>query len=156
MIPRIANRSHDRRVDQVLRRLGSDIPPTGMEERIKARLAYERAHRSMSHAPRSVFLGIPRVAFGLGAGAVACFGIVAGSIYHSHSIQPVLPGLGSPAASQGVGPASVARPADRPISPAAASRPRSVRHLPEGRAVISPQSQKPAGVAIPKTPAAQH
>lgn len=156
MNPRIANRDHDRRVDQVLRRIGLAIPPAGMEERIRARIACERANARIAAAPRSLFFGIPRFAFGVGTTAVVCFGIVAGSVYHSHSSQPVLPGIVAHPPAKGMGAAGAARPADRHVSPAPSSRPRSVRrNTPEGRAVISPQSQKPAGVALPKTPAVQ-
>ena len=153
MTPHIANRNHDRLIDQVLRRIGSAIPPEGMEDRIRARLARERVKHSISE--RSLFSGVPRLAFGTAGIAIACFGIVAGSVHHSHRIQPVLPGFGSHSSSEGMGAANAVRPADRPVSPSPAGRPRSVRPLPEGRAVISRQPQKPAGVAVPKAPAAQ-
>jgi hypothetical protein len=152
MNPRIAgNDNHDRRIDHVLRRIGSANPPEGMEGRIRTRLAREQAKQATSR--RSLFSGVPRLAFGAAAGAIACFGIVVGSVRHSHNIQPVLPGVEPHSSAAGMGSASAARPADRPVSPSPAGRPRSVRRVPEGRAVISPQSQKPAGVAIPKTPA---
>lgn len=154
MNPHIAdNRNHDRRIDQVLRRIGSATPPEGLEQRITARLARERANAAAPGG--SFFFGIPRIALGAAATAIVCFGVVIGSVRHSHSIQPVLPGVQPHSSSGGIGSASAAHPADRPVSPSPAGRPRSVRRLPEGRAVISPQSQKPAGVAVPKTPAAQ-
>jgi hypothetical protein len=156
MNSRIAKRNHDRLIDQVLRRIGSSTPPAGMEDRVIARLSRERTNLQVSAPSGLAFLGIPRFAVGLAAAAVACFGIVAGSVHHSHSIQPVLPGVGSHSSSDGMGAANAVRPADRPVSPSPGGRPRSVRRLPEGRAVISPQSQKPTGVAVPKVPAAQH
>lgn len=156
MNPHIADdRNHDHRIDQVLRRIGSATPPEGMEGRIRARLARERSKAQFTSSSRPLFFGIPRLAFGAAAGAIACFGIVVGSIHHSHRIQPVLPGIEPHSASGGVGSAGAARPADRPVSPLPSGRPRSVRRLPEGRAVISPQSQKPPGVAVPKNPAQQ-
>ena len=147
--------NHDGRIDQVLRRIGSAAPPEGMEGRIRARLAQERSTAQFASSSRSLFLGIPRVAFGAAVGAIACVGIVAGSIHHSHRIQPILPGIEPHSAAGGVGSAGSARPAYRPVSPSPSGRPRSVRRLPEGRAVISPQSQKPAGVAVPKNPSQQ-
>ena len=154
MNPRIAgNGNYNRLIDRALRRIGSAAPPEGMEGRIRARLAGERM--KLAASGHSLFSGIPRLAFGAAATAIACFAIVAGSVHHSHRIQPVLPGIAAPPASEGMGAANAVRPADRPVSPSPAGRPRSVRKLPEGRAVISPESQKPAGVAVPKIPAAQ-
>ncbi|HZD49002.1 MAG TPA: hypothetical protein VE178_09670 [Silvibacterium sp.] len=154
MKPRVAHTSHnhDHRIDQALRRIGSATPPEGMEDRITARLARERSRTHAARSGRLLFLGIPRMALGAAAGAVACVGIVVGSVSHSHRIQPVLPGIGTHSSSAGMGSANAARPADRPVSPSPTERPRSVRRLQGGRAVISPQSQKPAGVAVPKTP----
>jgi hypothetical protein len=154
MNPRIASEhSHDRLIDEVFHRIGSAIPPAGMEDRIKARLVHESSKAQASAAGRSLFFGFPRIAFGAAAAAITCVVIVIGSVRHSHSIQPVLPGVEPHSSSAGIGSAGAARPADRPVTPS--GRPRSVRRLPEGRAVISPQSQKPAGVAVPRTPAAR-
>jgi hypothetical protein len=154
MNPRIAgNRNYDRLIDHVLRRIGSATPPEGMEGRIRTRLARERARVAGSGS--SLFLGIPRLAFGAAGTAIACFGIVVGSVHHSHRIQPVLPGIPASPSSDGMGSANAIRPAEHPVSPSPTGRPRSVRKLPEGRAVISPESQKPAGVAVPRMPAAQ-
>jgi len=156
MNPRIANRNHDRLIDQALRRIASATPPEGMGDRITARLARERANLQHHQAGRSLFFGIPRLAFGMAAAAVACFGIVAGSVHHSHISQPRLPGF-TPSVStdDGLGSAGTARPADRPVTASPTGRPRSVRRSTEGRAVISTPSQKPAGVAVPKTPASE-
>jgi hypothetical protein len=141
----------DGHIDQVLRQLGSVTPRPGIEDRIMARLAQEeRAQAGQSR--RIHFFAIPRFAIGAAAGALACLAIVAGSVSHSRRIQPILPGIGTHPAYPGVGTAGAERPADRPVTPSPAGRPRSVRRLPEGRAVISPQSQKPAGVAVPKAP----
>ncbi len=145
------SQNHDRRINEALRRLGSATPPPGIEDRIKTRLA--QAHGAQSApAPGRRFFVIPRFAFGAAAAAIACAAIVAGSVSHSHRIQPVLPGFVSPPSSGAVGSAGAARPANHPIEPSPAGRPRSVRRLPAGRAVISPQSQKPAGVAVPRSP----
>lgn len=138
-------------IDQTLRHLGSATPRPGIEDRISTRLAHEQSRLHAARASHARFLGIPRFAIGAAAGALACAAIVAGSVNHSRRIQPVLPGIGAPPAS-GVGAAAGERPAIRPIEPSPTGRARSVRRLPEGRAVISPQSQKPAGVAVPKTP----
>jgi hypothetical protein len=154
MNPRIAsNSSHDRLIDQVLRRIGSTLPPEGMEDRITGRLIRERSRAQVAPSGRWLFFGIPRVAFGAAAAAIGSFAIIIGSVHHSHSIQPMLPGVEPHSSSAGIGSAGAARPADRPVTPSPAGRPRSVRRLPEGRAVISPQAQKPAGVAVPRTPA---
>jgi len=152
MNPRIANRNHDRLIDQALRRIGSATPPEGMGARITARLARERVNLQHHQAGRSLFFGVPRLAFGVAAAAIVCFGIVVGSVRHSHSNQPRLPGFNPPVSSDGLGSAGVARPADRPVTASPNGRPRSVRRSTEGRAVISTPSQKPAGVAVPKTP----
>jgi hypothetical protein len=151
MIPRVAHttRNHDRQIDEALRRLGSATPPHGIEDRIKLRLAQARMSEQ---EPRSRFFAIPRFAFGAAAGALGCVAIVVGSINHSHRIQPTLPGIVARPSATGLGSAGAARPANHPIEPGPTERPRSVRRLPQGRAVISPQSQRPAGVAVPKSP----
>jgi hypothetical protein len=151
MTPRVAHTSqnHDHQIDEALRRLGSTTPPVGFEDRIKLRLAQARIS---DQEPRSRFFAIPRFAFGAAAGALACVAIVVGSVYHSRVTQPTLPGIVARPSSSGLGSAGAARPANHPIEPGPTERPRSVRRLPQGRAVISPQSQKPAGVAVPKSP----
>jgi hypothetical protein len=155
--------NYDRIIDQTLRRLGSATPAAGIEDRISARLAQEQSREQSKAmgAGRGRFFAVPRFAvlprFAVGAAvALACVAIVLGSVNHSRRIQPALPGIGPHQDSSGVGAAGAARPANRPVSPSPAEHPRSVRHLPEGRAVISPQSQKPAGVAVPKTPPPTH
>jgi hypothetical protein len=144
------SQNHDRSINEALRQIGSAVPPLGIEDRIKTRLAYAQKTES-AQAPRR-FFAIPRFAFGTAAAALACAAIVVGSVSHSHRIQPVLPGLVGQPLSGAVGSAGAARPANHPIEPSPAGRPRSVRRLPAGRAVISPQSQKPSGVAVPKSP----
>ena len=145
------DRSSDRMIDQALHRLGSATPRPGIEDRISTRLAHEQSRLQAAAIHRVRFFGIPRFAIAGAAGALACAAIVVASVNHSRRMQPVLPGIVAQPSS-GVGAAAGERPAIRPIEPSPAGRPRSVRHLPEGRAVISPQSQKPAGVAVPKTP----
>ena len=152
MNPRVAHTSqnYDRQINETLRQLGSATPPRGIEDRIKMRLA--QAQRTQTtREPHYRFFAIPRFAFGA-AGALACVAIVVGSVGHSHKIQPAMPGIMAHPASSGLGSAGAARPASHPVEPSPTGRPRSVRRLPQGRAVISPQSQKPAGVAVPKTP----
>ena len=147
------SQNHDRRINEALRRLGSATPPPGIEDRIKTRLAQAQSAHS-APAPGRRFFVIPRFAFGAAAAAIACAAIVAGSVSHSHRIQPVLPGIAAqpPSSPGGMGSAGAARPASHPVEPSPTGRARSVRRLPAGRAVISPQSQKPAGVAVPKSP----
>ena len=145
------DRPSDHMIDQALHRLGSATPPPGIEDRISTRLAQEQSRLHAVTIHRARFFGVPRFAIGAAAGVLACMAIVVASVSHSHKTQPVLPGIVTQPSS-GVGAAAGERPAIRPIEPSPAGRPRSVRRLPEGRAVISPQSQKPAGVAVPKTP----
>jgi hypothetical protein len=154
MNPRVApnNQKFDRRIDQVLHQLGSAAPAPGMEDRINTRLARERSKMQTAKSGQARFFGIPRFAIGAVAGALACVAIVVATVNHSHRLQPTLPGFVARPSSSGMGSAGAERPADRPVSPSPTGRPRSVRHLSGGRAVISPQSQKPAGVAVPKTP----
>jgi hypothetical protein len=153
------NSHHDQRIDETLRRLGSVTPPTGFEDRVHARLAHSRltsvrGSEMQTGAAKSIRLSlIPRFAFGAVAAALACVAIVAGSVNHSRRILPVAPGIQLPTGSSGIGAASAAHIATRPVSPSPDGRARSVRQLPGGRAVISPQTQKPAGIAVPKTPA---
>jgi hypothetical protein len=143
---------YNQRIDLTLQRLGSADPIPGMEDRIHARLARQEA--ASLRSPRS--FSLPRFAFATAAGAVACVAIIAGSISHSHRILPTAPGIQLPAgSSSGLGAASAAHAATRPVAPAPNARPRSMRKTVNGRAVISPEAQKPAGVAVPKVPAPQ-
>jgi hypothetical protein len=149
MIPRVAHTTqNDQRIDEALRRLGSATPRHGMEERIKLRLSQALSEQ----APRSRFFAIPRFALGAAAGALACVAIVVGSVYHSRATQPTLPGIVARPSTTGLGSAGAARPASHPVEPGPTERPRSVRRVPQGRAVISPQSQRPTGVAVPRSP----
>ncbi len=143
---------HDPRINQVLRQLGAVAPRPGIEDRIMARLAQQQSQTEADNRRRAYFFGMPRFAFGVAAGTLACAAIIAGSISHSHRIQPSLPGILSQPAASGVGSAGAERPANRPVEPSPNGRPRSVRRMNEGRAVISPESQKRAGVAVPRTP----
>jgi hypothetical protein len=147
-----AKRTCDQRIDQVLRRLGSVTPAAGIEDRISARLVREHSRSQAATTGRVRFFGVPRFAIGVAAGAFACVAIVAGSVNHSRRIQPTMPGVGLQPMSSGIGAAGAEHRAERPVSPSPAGRPRSVHHLSEGRAVISSQSQKPAGVVVPKNP----
>jgi hypothetical protein len=143
---------YNRRIDLALQRLGSADPARGLEGRISARLAREEA--ASLRAPRS--FSLPRFAFATMAAAVACVAIIAGSVNHSRRILPTAPGIQLPAGpSSGLGAASAAHVATRPVAPSPNERPRSMRKTVNGRAVISPEAQKPAGVAVPKNPAPQ-
>ncbi len=148
---------HSQRIDQVLRQLGSATPVAGIEDRIAARLA--RAEAEPPHAFRYFgrrYFGLPRFAFVTAAGALACMAIVAGSVSHSHRILPTVPGIQLPAASSsGLGAASAAHIATKPVAPSPNERPRSIRKTVNGRAVIAPEAQRPAGVAVPRNPAPQ-
>lgn len=139
--------NHDEQIDRTLRALGSVTPAAGMEERILVRLAQAKARNKARR-----FLGLPQLAFGMVAAAMASAIIVVGSVSHSRHMLPVAPGLHIPSASQpGVGAASAAHVASQPVTSLPQDRPRSVRKTVNGRAVISPQAKKPAGIAVPKT-----
>lgn len=137
--------SHEDRIDRALRRLATAEPRQGLEARILTRL--ERAAREK--APR--FFNLPRLAAMFAAAGTVCAMIVAGSVTHSHRILPVAPGVQLPGISQpGVGAASAARVAPRPVKVPPKERPRSVRKTENGRAVISPDAKKHGGVPAPK------
>lgn len=151
-----AQQNYDQRIDRTLRRLGSVTPAAGIEDRISARLAREQSKAQPRSASRARFFAVPRFAtqFALGAaaGVLACVAIIAGSVNHSRRILPTVPGVQLPAGSSGMGAASATHMANQPVSAPPQGRARSVRQAAGGRAVISPQTQKPAGVAVPKTP----
>ncbi|MFY9938198.1 MAG: hypothetical protein WAK33_15070 [Silvibacterium sp.] len=158
MNPRLepTNQNYDQRIDQALRRLGSVEPAAGIEDRISARLAQEHSKARSGKATGTRFFAVPhypaRFALTAIAAGLACFAIVAGSVNHSRRIQPTVPGISLHQTSSGMGTAGAAHPANQPVTPPPSGRPRSVRQLPEGRAVISPETQKANGVAVPKTP----
>ena len=138
--------NYNEKIDRALRLLGSAAPAPGMEDRVLARL--ERAQ--LMAEPRR-FFSLPQLAFGMAAAVMACVLIVAGSVSHSRHMLPVAPGLHLPGESQpGVGAASAAHVAPAPVTALPQDRPRSVREATNGRAVISPQAKKPAGIAVPK------
>ncbi|HEX3470839.1 MAG TPA: hypothetical protein VHT28_06590 [Silvibacterium sp.] len=147
-----AQQNYDQRIDRTLRQLGSVTPAAGIEDRIRARLAHEESKARARGANRGRFFAIPRFAIGVTAGALACVAIIAGSVNHSRRILPTVPGVVLPAGSSGVGAASAAHVANQPVSPPPQGRARSVRQTVGGRAVISPETQKPAGVTVPRTP----
>jgi hypothetical protein len=134
-------------IDRTLRLIGSAEPRPGIEKRIAARLAHE---------PKTVrFLRLPRLAVASAAGLVASVAIIAGSVNHSRHMLPIAPGLPvSGAASSGIGAASTAKVAPKPIEPPAGGHARSMRGAAHkaGRATISPDAQRPEGVAVPKSP----
>jgi hypothetical protein len=139
--------NHDEQIDRTLLLLGSVTPAAGMEERILARIAQASERRKTAR-----FFSLPQLAFGMLAAAVASVVIVLGSVSHSRHMLPIAPGLHLPGAAQpGVGAASAAHVAPQQVTTLPDDRPRSVRKTVNGRAVISPQSKRPAGVAVPKT-----
>lgn len=140
------NETYDDRIDSALRVLGSAEPAAGMEDRILAELARAEAK---SRARR--FFSMPQLVVMFAAAGTVCAVIVAGSVTHSHNILPMAPGLHFPGESQpGVGAASAARVAPQPVTASPKDRPRSVRKTVNGRAVISPEAKKHAGVPVPK------
>jgi hypothetical protein len=139
--------NYNEQIDRTLHLLGSATPAAGMEDRIAARLAQADA---MKNEVRSFML--PQFAFGLAAAGLAGVVIVAGSVSHSRRILPIAPGLHLPAGPQaGVGAASAAHVAQQPVTSLPQDRPRSVRQTTNGRAVISPNAKKHAGIVVPKT-----
>jgi hypothetical protein len=137
----------DEQIDRALRALGSATPAAGMEDRILRRIAQAR---SSSQSQR--FFNLPQLAFGMAAAAIAGAVIVVGSVSHSRHILPIAPGLHLPAGAEpGVGAASAAHVAQQPVTSLPQDRPRSVRKTVNGRAVISPNAKKQAGVVVPKT-----
>jgi hypothetical protein len=138
--------NYDEQIDRTLLLLGSVNPAAGIEERVLARIARAGASRKTAR-----FFSLPQLAFGMSAAAVVSVVIVVGSVDHSRHMLPIAPGLHLPAATQpGVGAASAAHVAPQPVTSLPHDRPRSVRKTMNGRAVISPKSKKPAGVAVPK------
>jgi hypothetical protein len=139
--------NYTEQIDRTLRLLGSVHPAAGMEDRILASIAHAQ---SSNRAQR--FFRLPQLAFGMAAAVVASVVIVAGSVSHSRQMLPVAPGLHLPTAVQpGVGAASAAHVAQQTVTSLPQDRPRSVRKTVNGRAVISPNAKKQAGVAVPKT-----
>lgn len=134
-------------IDATLRRLGSVVPAPGLEDRVLLRLASEDRARSAR------FFSFPQLAVGVMATMVGGAVIVAGSISHSRHMLPVAPGIHLPMSAQpGVGAASAAHVATRPVTAMPDGRPRSVRKAVNGRAVIAPDAKKHNGLAVPKAP----
>jgi hypothetical protein len=144
--------NYEERIDRTLRMLGSVSPAEGMEERIVARLANANVKQS---APR--FFRLPQLVLGMATAAALGTVIVVGSVSHSRHILPIAPGLHLPVGAQpGVGAANAAHVAPQPVTALPQDRPRSVRQTVNGRAVISPSTKKPTGIAVPKTLPAQN
>lgn len=145
------NETNDDRIDRALRRFGSAEPAAGMESRILAELARAEARKK---APLS--FRMPQVVAMFAAAGTVCAVIVAGSVTHSHSSLPISPGLHLPADGDGgVGAASAVRVAPQPVTASPGDRPRSVRKTSDGRAVISPEAKKKAGLPALKPQAAE-
>lgn len=148
-----------RRIDEVLRRLGSAAPESGLEGRILTRLAAARlacqadpVSGSRLAAPRR----LPRLALpvlGLASMGVLCAVIVGGSVSPSRRSAPLSapPVLQLP--GQGIGAASAVRPAAPASTPVPADTPgrgRSAhRDAAHGRARIAPHARKAPGVVVP-------
>lgn len=139
------NEMHDDRIDRALRTLGSAEPAAGMEDRILAGLA---RGETRGWAPR--FFSMPQLVVMFAAAGTVCAVIVAGSVTHSHHLLPMAPGLHLPGDAQaGVGAASAVRVAPQPVTASPKDRPRSVRRTVDGRAVISQEARKKAGLPVP-------
>lgn len=140
------NETYEDRIDRTLRVLGSVEPNAGMESRILAGLARAEARNKAAQ-----FFSMPQLVVMLAAAGTMCAVIVTGSVTHSHHILPIAPGLQFPGESQsGVGAASAARVAPQAVTASPQDRPRSVRKTVDGRAVISPEVKKKAGLPVPK------
>lgn len=138
--------NYDEQIDRTLRLLGSANPSAGMEDRILVSIAQAR----LTNKPQR-FFSLPQLAFGMSAAVMSSAIIVIGSVSHSRHMLPVAPGLHLPTAAQpGVGAASAAHVAAQPVTSLPQDRPRSVRKMVNGRAVISPDAKKQPGVAVPK------
>lgn len=135
----------ENQIDRTLRLIGSADPRPGIEKRVTARLAEASVYESVRP------FGLARRAFASAIGMAACIAIIAGSVTHSHHIVPIAPGVPLPiGGSAGVGAASAAKAAVRPVAPPAHGRPRSMRKI-TGATDI----QKPDGVAVPRSPMPQ-
>lgn len=139
----------DRKIDAALGKLGAAIPPLGFEQRVLVRIA-EKERQPGSAISRWFFT--QRFTLGAASAVIACAAIVVGSVNHSKQMIAAPPGLQLPAATGGVGAASAVHVAPQPVTPAPNGRARST-HSANGRAHISPDAQKPSGVAVPKSPA---
>lgn len=134
-------------IDATLHLLGHAVPAPGLEDRVLTRLQYAQPVKT------HWFFGLPRMAFAGAAATLACAAIITGSVSYSHHMQPIAPGIQLPGnVSSGIGAASAAHVAPQPVAVSPSGRPRSVRKEHAGRAVISPETQKPTGVAVPKNP----
>lgn len=146
---------YDERIDRTLRALGAAEPVAGIEGRVRVRLARAEI-LAQGEAKRKVrrFFSVPQLASMIAAAGMVCAVIVAGSVTHSRRILPIAPGapgLHLPGDAQaGVGAASAARVAAQPVIASPKDRPRSVRKTVNGRAVISANAKKHAGVVVPK------
>lgn len=135
----------DEQIDRTLRFIGSAAPRPGIEKRIAARLADASVAKSVRP------FGLARRTLASAAGMAACVAIIAGSVAHSHRMVPVAPGLPLPiGGSAGVGAASDAKAAVRPVPAPPHGHARSMRKV-TGATDI----QKPDGVAVPKVPLPQ-
>ena len=131
------------RIDRTLRLIGAVEPRPGLEKRIAARLAHAEVSRPVR------FLGLPRLAFGSAAVAVASVAIIAGSVNHSHRMLPLAPGVQLPGNSSGVlGTASGARVAPKAVAAPPNGRARSMRRT-------TAERNPPNGMAMPKGPLPQ-
>ena len=136
-------------IDRTLRLIGSASPRPGIEKRIAARLACAPVNSAARKSIR--FLGMPRLAVASAVGLLASIAIIAGSVNHSRHLLPVAPGLQIPGGtSGGVDAASGKAVAPKPVTPPPHGRPRFVRKA--GTAKVSPDTQKPGGVAVPRNP----
>jgi hypothetical protein len=153
-------------INRTLHLIGAADPRPGLEKRITARLAHVPVQDPSRKSIR--LMGIPRLAVASAAGLLAAVVIIAASVNHSRHLLPIAPGLQVPGdSSSGVGAASAEKVAPKPVIAPANGHARSVRQMGRetateaqrktgtGRATISPDAQKPDGVAVPKGPPPQ-
>lgn len=142
----------EKQINAALRRLGHAQPPSGMEQRLRARLQ-DKAAQPKSHSAKLLdfFLG-QRILFATAAAGLACIVIVIGSVQFSHQRSfPATTGIHLPAPGSGLGAASGARIAPQPIIAPEHGRARSEQKAASGRATISRSAHKPKGVAVPES-----
>jgi len=141
----------EEKIDAALGKLGAAMPPLGLEQRVLLRIA-EKERQPRSAVARWFFT--QRFTLSAASAVIACAAIVIGSVNHSKQLMLAPPGLQLPAAGGGVGAASAVHVAPQPVTPAPNGRARSTHSTINGRARVSPETQKPSGVGVPKTPAA--
>jgi negative regulator of sigma E activity len=146
----------DKKIDATLRLLAQARPMEDFEQRLRLRLSQEAA-RSGNDFPKSFiarvsdFFMAERLAFAAPAVALACIAMIVGSIQHSR--QHLMPGTGVhlAAPNAGLGAASSTHLTSQPVIAPEHGRSRSEKKAVSGRATVSRNVHKPAGVAVPSS-----